>query len=55
VDKTWRERDTVRFNRGEEGRGARFLSDEQMTRIARMLENYPVLDEWRAELLPPRA
>jgi hypothetical protein len=55
VDKTWRERETVRFNRGEEGRGKGFLSAEQMARIARMLDNYPVLDEWRAEILPPRA
>lgn len=55
IARAWKERETLRFHRGEAGRGQDFFTPEQHARIARMLSYFPVLDEWRAELLPPRA
>lgn len=46
----WSNRRSLRFNRGEVGRGQDFFTAEQHARIARMLSYFPVLDEWRAEL-----
>jgi hypothetical protein len=53
--KAWAERHTIRFHRGEDGRGRDYFTPEQFARIARALSYFPVLDEWRAELLPARA
>jgi hypothetical protein len=55
IAQAWGERRSLRFHRGEHGRGQDFFNADQHARIARMLSYFPVLDEWRAELLPPRA
>jgi hypothetical protein len=55
VDRAWKERHTIRFHRGEDGRGQDYFTPEQMARIARTLSYFPVLDDKRAELLATRA
>ncbi len=47
-----RERKLLRFNKGEQGRGNRFLDEKQRARIARLLFDLYDLEEWRADLMP---
>ncbi len=51
LDKAWSERDLCRYNKGEEGRGARYFTAEHIARLDRMLGAYSHLEFYRAELL----
>ncbi|MGN6516644.1 MAG: hypothetical protein ACTHLR_12495 [Rhizomicrobium sp.] len=51
IDNAWKERDTLRFNKGDAGRGATYFSPEHLARLSRMLSFHPILEDWRAELL----
>jgi hypothetical protein len=49
----WEERHRFRFNQGVEGRGRQRFTPEQIARLERMLDYYPGLADYRAELVPP--
>ncbi len=51
IDLNWTNRRLSRFNKGEEGRGGRYLKAVHMNRLARMLGHYPKLAPYAAELL----
>ncbi len=53
VNAAWSDRNHLRFNRGEEGRGLRYFTLDHVEQLARMLRHYPVLLEHRSELLLP--
>jgi hypothetical protein len=45
IDTAWREREELRFNKGEKGRGKTYFAAQHIERLARMLSHYPVTDE----------
>jgi hypothetical protein len=47
----WNGRHALRFNKGEEGRGADYFGTPQLNRLSRMLSHYPALASHRRELL----
>jgi hypothetical protein len=51
IDTAWRERNELRFNKGEKGRGRNYFGDEHVARLSRMLSHYPATDAMRDELL----
>jgi hypothetical protein len=51
LDRTWAIRGECRYNRGEEGRGARYFAPEHIERLARMLRPYRHLAQHGDELL----
>jgi hypothetical protein len=51
IDTAWRERDELRFNKGEKGRGKGYFSDDHIARLSRMLSHYPAADALKDELL----
>lgn len=51
IDAAWKEKADLRFNRGEQGRGARYFDAEHIGRLAKQLSLYPSMEHWRAELL----
>jgi hypothetical protein len=42
LDKVWKERLTLRFNHGVEGRGRRYFSPSRISRMARLLSHYDI-------------
>jgi hypothetical protein len=51
IDTAWRERDELRFNKGEKGRGRSYFGREHIERLSSMLSHYPVTSGIRDELL----
>ncbi|HVU21534.1 MAG TPA: sulfotransferase domain-containing protein [Rhizomicrobium sp.] len=51
LDKAWSERDLCRYNKGEEGRGARYFTPDHIARLRRMLGAYTHLELYEDELL----
>jgi hypothetical protein len=49
----WRLRDSLRYNKGESGRGANYFRSAQLNRLSRMVGHYPVLADWHERLLKP--
>lgn len=47
----WKDRQALRYNKGVEGRGKRYFSDEQRRRLAHQLSYYLDLDDWLPDLL----
>jgi hypothetical protein len=52
VAEVWQRRTSLRFNKGESGRGARYFRPAHLNRLARMFGHYPTLAAWRSALLP---
>lgn len=52
LDEAWKERDTLRFNRGEAGRGSKYFTADHIARLARMLSHYSSIAPYRKEILP---
>jgi hypothetical protein len=48
---SWKDRGSLRFNKGAMGRGKDYFSPAQLARLSRMLNYHPVLDGWRGALL----
>jgi hypothetical protein len=51
LEGVWQQRAQLRFNKGVAGRGKDYFSPDHCARLARMMDNYPILDGWRRELL----
>lgn len=51
LDASWKEREALRFNKGEQGRGKAYFSPGQLARLSRMVSFHPVLTPYTAELL----
>jgi Sulfotransferase domain len=51
LDGAWKDRGTLRFNKGKGGRGKAYFSQEHLDRLARMLRYHPVLESYSGELL----
>jgi hypothetical protein len=51
LDKAWKERGNLRFNKGASGRGKEYFSLAHRERLARMLAFHPVLADHSPELL----
>jgi hypothetical protein len=51
LDRAWGERERYRYNKGEEGRGARYFAPRHIERLARMIGAYPHLAPHAEELL----
>lgn len=51
LDGAWKDRTSLRFNKGTAGRGRDYFSDAQRERVAHMLDYHAVLRDWRDELL----
>lgn len=51
LDTAWRERDELRFNKGEKGRGRSYFDEDHIARLSRMLAHYPATVDLRRELL----
>jgi hypothetical protein len=51
LDQAWAVRDECRFNKGEDGRGARYFTPEHIARLERILGAYSHLAPHRDELL----
>lgn len=51
IEAAWSERQNLRFNRGEEGRGLRYFDVDHLERLGRMLSHYPSIGHCRNELL----
>lgn len=51
LDGVWRERQSLRFNKGVAGRGRDYFSPEHFARLERMMARYPVLASMRDALL----
>ena len=51
LDIAWRDRGTLRFNKGSAGRGRDYFSPAHIARLSRMMRYHPVLDGWRDVLL----
>jgi hypothetical protein len=47
----WRLRDSLRYNKGESGRGANYFRSAHLNRLSRMVGHYPVLADWHQRLL----
>jgi hypothetical protein len=54
VLQSWNDRHELRFNKGEEGRGAEYFSQAQLQRLSRMIGHYPVLAGHHGDLLETR-
>jgi hypothetical protein len=52
VQAAWAEKDELRFNKGQDGRGRANLTDAQLARIDHLLFEHYALEEWRGELMP---
>jgi len=51
LDKVWHHRDTLRFNRGIEGRGRGYFSEAQLAQIERQLVHYDIEPAMRDRLM----
>jgi hypothetical protein len=51
LDIAWKDRGSLRFNKGSAGRGKDYFSPAQIARLSRMLRYHPVLDGWHDALL----
>lgn len=51
VQETWEARANYRFNKGVNGRGKSYFSEEQLARLERCLGYYPALDPYHRELM----
>jgi hypothetical protein len=49
----WSERNSLRFNCGEDGRGKTYFSAVQLERLVRMISHFPALSQWRSVLVEP--
>lgn len=54
VSEAWNSRHELRFNKGEEGRGAGYFDQAQLQRLSRMIGHYPVLERHCGDLLETR-
>jgi hypothetical protein len=50
LDIAWKDRGSLRFNKGAAGRGRDYFSPAHIARLSRMLSYHPVLDGWPAAL-----
>ena len=55
LERTWKERGTWRFNKGEHGRGADRLRDRHLERVQSFLFKHYDLEPYRADLFPQAA
>jgi len=51
LDIAWKDRGSLRFHKGEAGRGKDYFSPAHIARLSRMLDFHPVLDGWRSVLI----
>lgn len=51
LQKAWVNREKFRYNRGVNGRGGDYFSEDQIQRVARMLSHYDVIEPYMDELL----
>lgn len=51
IDIAWKERDQLRFNKGEKGRGKTYFEKDHIERLGRMLSHYTEIGDTRDELL----
>lgn len=51
LDGCWKERGELRFNKGAPGRGRSYFTAAHIERLARLMENFSILENYRAELL----
>lgn len=51
LEQMWAARETLRFNKGTEGRARTYFSPRHIEEIARKLSHYPHLSGWTGELM----
>jgi hypothetical protein len=51
LDAAWKDRGSLRFNKGASGRGTEYFSAEHRTRLAQIMRYHPVLQGYRGALL----
>jgi hypothetical protein len=51
TEEAWSERHSLRFNKGEAGRGQTYFDSSHGRKLERLLSYYPVLAPWRVQLL----
>jgi len=51
IDIAWRERDQLRFNKGEKGRGESYFSRDHIERLERMLSHYDEIGDSKDDVL----
>lgn len=51
LDGCWKERGELRFNKGAAGRGRSYFTTAHIERLAHLMDNFPILGNYRAELL----
>ena len=51
LDGAWKDRSTLRYNKGASGRGREYFSPAHLERLSRMMRYHPILDGWRDALL----
>jgi hypothetical protein len=53
AEEAWSERHSLRFNKGEAGRGQKYFDAGHLRKLDRLLSYYPVLAPWQAQLTGP--
>ena len=51
IERAWKKKEELRYNKGEAGRGNAFFDATQLERLERLIGYYPQLSEWKGVLM----